>query len=432
MIQSKAFWQISCAVICMMAIPGPVNANKIRAKTNTPVADTLSVGGVEAVPVEVAAPHALDNAADTRLKIEDSSRPVSSTVVNPTLYSSATSISESVQLTDSNKVIIGVDTSSTIKPAIKTGASLQSIEELRAQAKQLRKDAEELTDLADKLADEGDNVDDKADELSDHADDLEDNLQDTAENIASSIERAIISGDTTLHADSLMRHGSVAVSQRRELIAKIKAESQKLIAKSREIAVKVKQMETEADKRFHLAGELEARAEALDPRSLWERYPIQAILDANISSVPPFEDNNRHILLNSGTGFAITLSRHHAAGIKEIGFAGLMIDGDMRYLVSAAPFWEGSIFLARAIQVGVDVGLCGQYRFDPDRENILAIAPFVGLFNQFWISRHFSLGPVVRLNYAAYNDFSIWSNRAGMLPQGALWSDAGISLIAHF
>jgi hypothetical protein len=75
-----------------------------------------------------------------------------------------------------------------------------------------------------------------------------------------------------------------------------------------------------------------------------------------------------------------------------------------------------------------------QGRVGASRPAQVSVAPYIELFNQVWVRNHFSISPLIRLNYAAYGPYytAALSQHSGVLPQGAAWLDLGISYGFNF
>jgi hypothetical protein len=191
-------------------------------------------------------------------------------------------------------------------------------------------------------------------------------------------------------------------------------------------------MEEEADKRDELAGDLEEKAETLDPTPFTKKYPRTWGYSARFLSIGDIDRKDPHIMFLHGFTGSNYVTPFLDVGLADIGFYyEKTILGD-RYAVSASPFVEFLPFITKRLQAGIGVGAAVQGRFGSGLGTHAAVAPYADCVIQSWLGKHFSIGPTVRFNYAAYGPQFTQSNQAGVLPEKSLWVDFGFSTRFNF
>jgi hypothetical protein len=150
--------------------------------------------------------------------------------------------------------------------------------------------------------------------------------------------------------------------------------------------------------------------------------------------VKPFFSNTVDVLLLHGMNISYSMTPHLEAGLQDVTLYWQETMFGNRYAVTAAPSARFSIFPVKRLQLGGTAGASLQGRAGCGRAAKLSVAPYVALFSEVWVRNHFSLSPVVRLNYAAYGPYYTvaLSQHSGVLPQGACWVDFGIGYNFNF
>jgi hypothetical protein len=105
-----------------------------------------------------------------------------------------------------------------------------------------------------------------------------------------------------------------------------------------------------------------------------------------------------------------------------------------RYAIAGAPAISYSFFPIKRLQLGVTAGASLQERVGCDQAARTSVAPYVAFFNEVWVRNHFSISPILRLNYAASGPYytTAFNQHSGVLPQGAVWMDFGIGYNFNF
>jgi hypothetical protein len=352
-------------------------------------------------------------------------------------------------------------------PSVSNGAV--SVEKLRAEAARLKAEARSLRELADTLNRSSNDAEKRADEAQEKAQKLSDEIaeQDVrheAGHIRIEIERAkrliqadieriksahgVASADDSLYehqADSLdtalsrmSKDTTGDVERRKKLVQEIQDNSGELLKKSREMSSKARELEESADKRDDLAEDLSEKANKLaedrNPVSLSMRFPLHFGFQLRLTDVGPYNEQKLDLLLLHGMFLTYSFTKHIDAGLQDITLYWEDTPLGERFAINAAPSVQIGFFPVKRFQLGAVAGVSVQGRVGAAQPAKASIAPYIELFNQVWVRNHFSISPLIRLNYAAYGPYytAALSQHSGVLPQGAAWLDVGISYGFNF
>ena len=371
---------------------------------------------------------------------------------------------------DTQSVAVEKPLPSLRKPKLKS-EDINTVEKMQQEAARLREEAKLLRDMADTLNHSSDEAEKKADEANDKAENLEDDLKESeghhiAHHVKLEVERIkrIIQADVerikklhgasassandslyTFQADSLdtiLAHVSndsaATMEKQRKLLDEIHGNTNALLEKSKEMSVKAREMEEAADSREDMADDLTEKAKKLaeeqNPLPLSKRFPLHFGFQLRFAQVKPLFTNSLDMLLLHGVNVSYSVTPHIDAGLQDITLYWQETMFGNRYAVTAAPSARFSFFPIKRMQLGATAGASLQGRVGCERSAKLSVAPYVALFNEVWVRNHFSLSPVVRLNYAAYGPYYTvaLSQHSGVLPQGACWVDFGIGYNFNF
>jgi hypothetical protein len=343
------------------------------------------------------------------------------------------------------------------------------VENMRREAARLRAEAKALRELSDTLNRASNEAEKKADEARDNADKLENqtkeaNVQEVAQHLKIELERIKwrIKADVerikqlhgqktsdesvyTLQADSLdsvLTHlsvdSSINVDKQKLLSLEIHNNSKALFEKSREMASKARELEEVAEKREDLADDLTEKAKVLaeeqNPLPLSQRFPLHFGFHLRFTGVGPFSEDIRDILLLHGAFVTYSFTPNMEVGLQDLTVYSQQTIYGERYAIAGAPSVQFSFFPVKRLQLGAVGGLSVQGRVGCDRPAKMSVAPFIAVLSEVWIRNHFSISPIVRLNYAAYGPYYTvaLNDHSGVLPQGTVWLDFGLSYSFNF
>jgi hypothetical protein len=343
------------------------------------------------------------------------------------------------------------------------------VEKLRADAGRLKAEARALRDLADTLNRSSDDAEKRAVEAQQKAEKLgeEIGVQDmrhAAGHVRMEIERIkrLIQADVErikrahgvkaaddslyeLQADSLdtvlarmSGDTSQNLEQQKKLVEEIQENSKELLEKSREMSAKARELEETAGKREDLAEDLFEKADRLaedqNTLPLSKRFPLHFGFQLRITDVGPYNQQKLDLLLLHGMFLTYSLTKNVDAGIQDITLYWQDTPDGERYAITGSPSVRLAFFPVKRLQLGAVAGAEVQGRVGAKRSASASVAPFVALFNEVWVRNHFSISPILRLNYAAYGPLytAALSQHSGVLPQGALWLDVGMGYTFNF
>jgi hypothetical protein len=106
-----------------------------------------------------------------------------------------------------------------------------------------------------------------------------------------------------------------------------------------------------------------------------------------------------------------------------------------RFAVCGSPVVAVSYFPGKRVELGAGIGAGIQVQTGGERSYDISAAPFFKLYNRNWVASRFSIGPVMKINYCAKNDFftrTVTIDHAKVLPGGAWWFDFGLTYSFHF
>ena len=344
-----------------------------------------------------------------------------------------------------------------------------SVEKLRQEAARLKAEAKVLRDMADTLNRSSDEAEKKADEAKEKAETIEDELRETdAQHVARHVKmeiekiKRIIQADVErlkrLHGlktsndtnyamqadslDSVLAHLSVdtgqSIEKQRQLVQEIHDNSQELLEKSREMSSKARELEEAADKREDMAEDLAGKANKLEeeqnPLPLSRRFPFHFGFELRLTDIRSPSDKQPDLLFLHGLFATYSVTPLLDLGLQDIMLYWQQTLLGSRYAITGAPSVRFAFFPIKRLQLGAVAGVSMQGRVGCSRPANVSAAPFLTVFNEVWIRNHFSISPTIRLNYAAYGPYYTLalSQHSGVLPQGALWLDLGISYHFNF
>lgn len=341
--------------------------------------------------------------------------------------------------------------------------NFSDIDLLREDAKILQEQAEKLYKMADDFEDESDKIDDAMEDLEDNADDLEDEAEELLKQarlmqkcIRLSTEASEIiqldSTDTgkvvsdTMPSEEYMKDQKILMLQMRN-------SADRLLIKAKKIAIKVREMGEASDAKDELSDKFEDKADRLEDKAeeledvadqleekqnlipLQVRYPFQIGHQIRFSTVPPYRDSDPHVLILSGINISRYITYIICIGIEDITLRFNETIYGTRIAVMGSPLVSFSFFPAMRCELGVGIGTAVQGQVGAHRSSNVALAPFIKLFNENWVANHFSLGPVVKVNFLPKGQFvtrSLPFDKSKVLPEKAGWIDFGITYKFHF
>jgi len=310
-----------------------------------------------------------------------------------------------------------------------------SIFVLREEIRRLHEEAEELREMAESLEDDADDLEDAAEDLQNEMEGTEEEIDETAETVSEYVEWKFRSneGDSSVE-DEFVKEQRELVHKHHDIVSAMRESSDSLMTKVREINVKVRELEEAADQRETRAMEAFDRIEELDRRWFTERFPLTVGTQANVTTVPPFDDKKSHILFLYGIRVGYFFRPYLEAGVDDIHVVRSTAVEGTWVALGASPYVSGTFFPLKYLQVTGSVGLGLQGHVKKDRSNDIALVPFVQVGGSGWFSHRFSMGLRARFSYAAYDNvftIALPDERAGVLPQGAAWFSLGVTFDFH-
>ncbi len=340
---------------------------------------------------------------------------------------------------------------------------LVDVAQLRKESKLLQAQAEKLYEKAEKFGGDAEEVNDAIEELEDLVDDLEDEAEELLKQ-ASKLRMCIKMDEespSTLPLDSTLMvndtTGDTVIlagnrEEHRALMYRMRNSADQLLQKAKVISLQVREMkETSGEKedlsdRFEdKADELEDKAEELEEAAdsleeqlntipLANRFPFRIGHQMRIAAVPPYDDKKVHVLLTSGLHFSYYFRNFIAIGLEEITIRFNETIYGTRVAICASPLVSYSLFPLKKLELGFGAGVAVQGQVGADRSYDIAAAPFIKLYNENWVTKRFSLGPVLKFNYCANGEFFtrvLPADNAKVLPKKAWWMDFGITYTFH-
>jgi hypothetical protein len=216
----------------------------------------------------------------------------------------------------------------------------------------------------------------------------------------------------------------------------MRSSADSLLQKARDINARVRKLEEDADRREGQNARVAADTQKADTRPLTTRFPLSFGYQNHYTAVPPYDDGEAYVLHMSGLYFAYSFTHWLHAGVRDIMLYFPQTTEGTRYALSLSPYVGASWFALRRMECMVDVGVGLQGQAGPGPGgNDAVIMPFVSLSDELWLAKHFSLGPIVRVNYVALGNLyagALPRDKGDVLPQGSAWFDAGLSFSFHF
>lgn len=349
---------------------------------------------------------------------------------------------------------------------------INTIEKMQAEANKLRSEAKILRAMADTLNKASDDAENKVDEAKEKTEKLDEDLIDKKtkhiaykvklqveqmkKRILADVERikklygpqaANDSLDKVykMQADSIdtiLAHSEKdtlsQLDKQNALLAQIHQNSEALLEKSKEMSVKAREMEDAAKDREEMADELADKARKLaedqNPLPLSKRFPFHFGFQLRITQVKPFLSDNVDLLLLHGLNVGYSVSPRIKIGLEDISLYMQQTMLGNRYAITGGPAMSYSIFPFKRLQLGAIAGASLQGRVGCEKAARMSVAPYAAIFNEVWVRNHFSISPILRINYAAYGPYytTALSQHSGVLPQGAVWMDFGIGYNFNF
>jgi hypothetical protein len=294
------------------------------------------------------------------------------------------------------------------QPDARRSASTE-VERMRDEARVLRREADDLRQAARRLENEGDRLERRAADRSGAG----------ADGGAALDTSAGRSGPSALVMESQMR-----------------SSADSLLQKARDINARVRTLEEDADRREGQTARAAADTQVSDKRPLTTRFPLSFGYQNHYTAVPPYDDGEAYVLRMSGLYFAYSFTHWLHAGVRDIMLYFVQTTEGTRYALSLSPYVGASWFALRRMECVVDVGVGLQGQAGPGPGgNDAVIVPFASLGDELWLAKHFSLGPMLRVNYVAVGNLyagALPRDKSDVLPQGSAWFDAGLSFSFHF
>jgi len=338
--------------------------------------------------------------------------------------------------------------------------NFNDIDLLKADAKQLRELSEKLYKKSESLEDESEDLDKAIEELEDKADDLEDQAEELLKQagyiqsciaITKDAQKSLLSDSIEVPGDSVIPDDRI--HDQKILMLKMRNSADELLIKTKNIALKIRKMREDADSKTDISDKLDDKAEELDAkaRELEEaaeylqeqqnmapfsaRHPFKLGHQIRIAAVPPFDDDVAHILFLSGLTASYFFTDAFNVGLEDITLRFQETIYGKRTGICVSVGASYSYFVAHRFELGFGGGLAVQGQVGAERGSKVALAPFIKLFNENWVSKRFSIGPVLKVNYLATG--SLFArvypfDRPRVLPQGAVWLDFGLAYAFHF
>jgi len=328
------------------------------------------------------------------------------------------------------EVSVDQDTDQTQKEGTVNSAPMQEVAYTKgdfADVQSLRKDAEVLREQAKKLYEkakdirgESGDVDHVIEDLEDEADDLEDQAEEllkqagrlqTCIKLSEDADELLKTDSLQLDSDTIALEGTL--KEQKMLMLKMRNSADELLIKAKKISVRVREMKEGADEKGDLSDNLEDKAEALEEKAeeleemadkleeeqnmlpLSTRFRFQIGHQLRFTSVPPYNDKDPHLLLLSGLNFSFNINEFLGIGAEDITLRFNETIYGTRTAISASPVVSFSYFVARRFEFGAGVGTAIQGQVGGSKSYDIAVAPCVKLFNENWVTKRFSLGPVM-------------------------------------
>lgn len=330
------------------------------------------------------------------------------------------------------------------------------IENLREEAKKLRDQATKLYDMAKNFENKSDNFTNLIKDLEDETELMENEAKsllkqsEQMENCSGlSDDSNTLSGKkpyTSLSSDDLQK-------EQKDLLHKMRNKADQLFGKTQEISIKIREMGESSDKNYNLsekfeekakdleakASELEQKAKILEKKQtaipLQVRFPFLIGQQLRFSSVSPFNNKDPYILIFSGFSLSYFFNKICNIGIEDLTLYFNETMSGRRVAFTGSTVFTLSYFLIQKYEIGGGVGIGLQGQVGGDISATLAVAPFLKLFNQYWILPRFSIGSIMKLHYVAdglYFTRSLPLKKSKSLPENSWWIDLGITYCFHF
>lgn len=151
------------------------------------------------------------------------------------------------------------------------------------------------------------------------------------------------------------------------------------------------------------------------------------------SYIGPHSDTTGQFVFNHGVGIIRNITTNLGLGVKDFSLNFYETYKGNRCAISVAPEMEFTFTPQKWFQIGFDLGASIQTRFGSNEDTEIAIAPFLGLVNQYFFAPKFSVGPEVHINIAANDSYQIHSfTQNASIPEKGVWIDGGIRFSYHF
>lgn len=151
------------------------------------------------------------------------------------------------------------------------------------------------------------------------------------------------------------------------------------------------------------------------------------------SYIGPNSDSTGQFVYNHGVGLIHNITPNLGLGVKDFSVNIYDTYKGNRCAISVAPEMEFTFTPQKWFQIGFDLGASIQTRFGSDEDTKVAIAPFLGLVNQYFFAPKFSIGPEVHINIAANDSYQMHSfTNSASIPEKGVWLDGGIRFSYHF
>ncbi|MGD9202509.1 MAG: hypothetical protein PVI26_13180 [Chitinispirillia bacterium] len=330
------------------------------------------------------------------------------------------------------------------------------IDTLREEAQKLRDQAEKLYDIANDFENKSDNFTDVIKDLEDETDEMESEAENLLKQSAQ-IENCFgFSEDSNINS-SKNRYNSLSteelLKEQKALLVKMRNKADQLLSKTQEISVKIREMGEKSDKNYNLsetfeekAKELEAKARELEQEAKIlekkqpaiphkHRFPFLIGQQVRFSSVSSYDDKKPYILIFSGFSFSYYINKTYKIGIEDLTLYFNKTSYGKRVAFNGSTVFTLSHFFIPKCEIGGGIGIGLQSQVGGNRGNTLAVAPFIKLFNQFWIMPQFSIGSIIKFHYLANGLFFTRSfpiKKSKPLTENSWWIDLGISYYFHF
>ena len=301
----------------------------------------------------------------------------------------------------------------------------QQAEQLREQARALRskaREAQTLADLLDMKVRDAEGV-------------IRSNESRIAAAEAEIARHAGPAGDSGAVEDDYVSARRTRIEKHRSIIADMRVIADSLGRERATAIAGVRAIEDQAEDREHRAKGVLKAAEKLDKRPMNKRFPVSFGYQCHYTSVPPYDDGKVHLVRMAGFHFSWAIRPYLIAGARDVMlYFNETVEGD-RMAVSLSPFVGAGFFPLRRLEIEGAIGAIFQGQTGGSGGNDGVVAPYVSVALDAWPFKHFSVGPIVRVNYLAVGNIyagAIPSERSDVLPEGASWFDVGLSFSLHF